>query len=101
MSEMENAALQEGTVTEGADQEKPKETKAEKFLRLAEQRTDKALKAICNLEGLSSTSAYEYTAEQVDYIFNTLETALQDIRKKFEAKGGKQKKEGFSFKNMS
>ncbi len=80
--------------------EKPKESKAEKFVRLAEPRTDKALKAIANLAGLANTGTYEYTSDQVEYIFTTLEQKLQDVRKMFEAKGGKEKQEAFSFSGM-
>ena len=80
--------------------ESKKESKAEKFVRLAEQRTDKALKAISNLAGLANTGSYEYTSEQAEYIFSTLEETLQEVKKKFEAKGGKNKKESFSFCGM-
>ena len=111
MSEMEReitmdeeVEVKEQEAAESANvivEEKPKESKAEKFVRLAEQRTDKALKAISNLAGLANTGSYEYTSEQAEYIFSTLEKTLQEVKKKFETKGGKGKKESFSFRGMA
>lgn len=50
------------------------ETKSAKFVRLAQQRVGKALKAIGLIANLSSRSGYEYTADQVTKI----KTALTD-----------------------
>ena len=47
------------------EKEKAGESKAEKFVRLAELRMTKALKGIENLANLSNRSSYEYTDEQV------------------------------------
>lgn len=69
----------------------PSETKAEKFKRLATQRTQKTLHSIESLSNLSS-SAYEYTPEQVESIFTAIEEAVADAKKKFE-KTGKKKAE--------
>ena len=59
------------------------ESKADKFKRLAAKRTNNALKQINNLGNLS-TSAYEYTPEQVEKIFGALQGALDECRAKFE-----------------
>lgn len=52
---------------------KQEETKAEKFIRLGEYRMNKAMDAIGRLEHLANKSAYEYTPEQVEAMFSTLE----------------------------
>ncbi len=59
------------------------ESKADKFRRLASKRTNNVLKQISGI-GKLSTSAYEYTPEQVDKIFSTLQDALDSARNKFE-----------------
>ena len=53
-------------------------TKAEKFIRIGEYRTNKAMDAIGRLENLSNRGAYEYTQEQVDT--NVPCTGEQDCR---------------------
>ena len=56
---------------------KQEETKAEKFIRLGEYRMNKAL------EHLANKSAYEYTPEQVEAMFSTLELRVADVKAKF------------------
>ena len=68
------------------------ESKADKFRRLASKRTNNALKQIEGI-GKLSTSAYEYTPEQVEKIFGTLQAAIDLNREKFN----KQKKESPEF----
>ena len=62
---------------------KQEETKAEKFIRLGEYRMNKAMDAIGRLEHLANKSAYEYTPEQVETMFSTLESRVADIKAKF------------------
>lgn len=60
------------------------ESKADKFKRLATNRVNNAIKQIENL-GKLSTSAYEYTDEQIDMIEGALreatDNALSKLRK--------------------
>ena len=61
------------------------ESKADKFRRIASHRTNNALKQITGI-GKLSTSAYEYTPEQVEKIFGALQQALDDAKSRFEKK---------------
>lgn len=59
--------------------------RAEKFVTLAEARTNKALNAIRLLGNLSNKANYKYTEEQVNQIFETLEQQLRDTKRRFFA----------------
>ena len=69
------------------------ETKTEIFIRLAKPRVERVLKALSILSNCSNRSNYEYTQEQIDKIFNTLNEAIIETEKKFT----KSKKEAESF----
>jgi len=69
------------------------ESKADKFKRLASKRTNNAIKQIENI-GKLSTSAYEYTPEQVEKIFDALQHTLDTAKAKFSKT--KTEKETFS-----
>lgn len=69
------------------------ETKAQKFVRLAEPRVTRACKAISLVANLAGSS-YEYTEEQVDTMFAAMQEELNNARAAF-SKGEKTKK--FSF----
>lgn len=60
-----------------------KETKRQKFVRLAEMRTNKILKMMQLLGNCSSRTNYEYTEEDVKKIFNVLEKELKNTKNKF------------------
>lgn len=60
------------------------ETKSEKFIRLAQKRTESIAKEIKLLSNLSNKSNYSYNQEQVDKIFSYIEYELQRARNKFE-----------------
>lgn len=60
------------------------ETKRDKFVRLAETRTNKILNMIELLGNLSNQSAYDYTKSDVDQIFNAIESSLKDSKRRFE-----------------
>ena len=62
--------------------ENGKETKAERFVRLAEPRVGRACKAI-SLIGNFATGDYEYTEQQVDAMFNAMQEALNTARAKY------------------
>lgn len=59
------------------------ESKREKFVRLAENRTNKALEIIRLLGNLSNRSVYEYTAADVEKIFSALECEIALAKKQF------------------
>lgn len=62
--------------------ENPNETKAERFVRLAEPRVSRACKAI-SLIGHLAASSYEYTDQQVDAMFKAMQDELNAQRAKF------------------
>ncbi len=61
-----------------------KETKRQKFVRIAETRTNSVLEKVRVLSNCSNPYAYEYTNEDVREIFGTIEQALKKARAKFE-----------------
>ena len=63
-------------------------TKAERFLRVAESRMDRALKALELVGGLAGTG-YESTAEQQVAMFEALLAALEAARSRFEPRPAK------------
>ncbi len=75
------------------------ETKRERFVRIAEARTNKILDMMRLLGNCSSKSNYDYTEEDVRQIFNALEKELRNTKslflgeeakeEKFKLKGGK------------
>ena len=58
------------------------ETKAQKFTRLAETRTNKAIKSI-ELIGNLATSNYEYNKAQALTIIKELKTTIKDVEQQF------------------
>lgn len=60
------------------------ETKREKFTRLAEARTNNALKQISLIGNLANTSNYEYDARDVDKILKTLRNAVNELEITFK-----------------
>lgn len=62
---------------------KPEESKREKFVRLAEARTNKIIDTLQLLGNCSNTSAYEYTQKDIDQIFQAIETEVREAKKKF------------------
>ncbi|MCM1410870.1 MAG: hypothetical protein NC305_10035 [Lachnospiraceae bacterium] len=79
---------------------KAEETKAEKFIRLGEYRMNKAMDAIGRIENLANRSAYDYTPEQVEAMFSTLESKVAEVKAKFAAKKAKEST-AFSFGNRA
>jgi hypothetical protein len=68
------------------------ENKKDNFKRIAENRTNKILDMISLLGNLSNTSFYEYTDEQIDTMFDAIQTELDKQREKFSKKKGAKKK---------
>ena len=59
------------------------ETKREKFIRLAEARTNKIIDTLQLLGNLSNTSTYEYSKKDVDQMFKAIEEAVNDAKAKY------------------
>ena len=59
------------------------ESKREKFLRLANARTNKILEMLNLLGNLSNTSNYEYSQKDVNLIFKAIEQEIKENKKKF------------------
>jgi len=68
------------------------ESKEEKFRRLATQRTNVALEKLRILGNLSNRANYNYTDDQVQKIFYTIENQLKAVKARFTLK----KKKTFS-----
>lgn len=62
---------------------KERETKRDKFVRLAEARTNKIINMIQLLGNCSNANAYDYTPKDVEKIFKTIQAELDEARKKF------------------
>ncbi len=67
----------------GLSMSKGQETKREKFVRLAEARTNKIIDMLQLLGNCSNSSVYDYTQQDVDKIFAAIETAVREAKKKF------------------
>ena len=68
------------------------ENKHDKFKRLASKRVNDLMKKIKNIGNLSSAN-YEYSDEEVEKIFLSLQEALDNAKAKFQK--GKAKKDSF------
>ena len=62
---------------------KEQETKRDKFIRLAEARTNKIIDMIQLLGNCSNQSQYEYTQKDVSKIFGAIQAELDDAKKRF------------------
>ena len=71
------------------------ESKRERFVRLAEARTNKILDMIKLLGNCSSKSNYDYTDEDVKKIFGAIERELKNTKAKFNGTSV-QKKDRFT-----
>lgn len=59
--------------------------KREKFIRLAEGRTQSALDAIRKLGNLSNRRAYEYSEADIKKIIKALRDATSEVERKFSS----------------
>lgn len=73
------------------------ETKRERFVRVAEARTNKILDMVKLLGNCSSKSNYEYTEEDVRKIFGAIDREIKIARAKFND-ADPQKEERFTLK---
>ena len=70
--------------------------KLERFNKLAEQRMNKALKAISLISNLSNRATYHYTQEHVTQMFTALKDAVAEAEASFQPKQEPAKKFTFS-----
>lgn len=63
--------------------ENENETKRERFVRLAENRTNKIINMIQLLGNCSNRSIYDYTESDVEQIFSAIENSMKEARRKF------------------
>lgn len=61
-----------------------KEDKKDKFIRIAEARTNKIIDMIRLLGNCSNKASYEYTKEDVKKIFSAIEDELKSAKAKFD-----------------
>jgi len=61
-----------------------KETKKERFKRIAEKRTQNILHAIRNLSGLSNRKVYEWETGQLERIWEAIEKEIEDCKNSFK-----------------
>jgi hypothetical protein len=62
----------------------PMETKAQKFQRLANLRTNLILDDLRKIGSLSNKYHYEYSEEEINRIFDTIESAVIDAKSRFQ-----------------
>ena len=74
-----------------------KEDRHDKFVRLAETRTQKALDAIRLIGNLSNQSTYDFSDSEVRQIFKALDEEVKVARERFNKSGGS-RAGGFSLK---
>lgn len=68
------------------------ESKHDKFLRIAEARTNKIIDMISLLSNCSNKATYEYDETDVKKIFSALEQELKSCKSKFQDSGQKDNK---------
>lgn len=64
---------------------KPGETNRERFIRIAESRTQKIIDMIDLLGNCSNQYNYEYTQKDVDKMFSAIDAALKASKARFTA----------------
>ncbi len=64
------------------------ETPAQRFVRLAENRTNQALSAIDRLSQCATSKTKEHSAEQASSIVGALKTAVAQLERAFTAPAG-------------
>lgn len=60
------------------------ESKSERFVRIAEARTNKIIDMVQLLGNCSNRATYDYTKEEVKKIFDAIESELKIAKSKFD-----------------
>lgn len=76
--------------TPAASESSTPETKEQKFVRLAEKRTTRAINALRSVRKLSNRASYQYTDDDVAIIHSALEAEVKELGKAFASHSGKQ-----------
>lgn len=66
------------------------ESNRERFVRIAEARTQKIIDTIRLLSNCSNSYVYEYTQKDIDKIFSTIDTELKIAKNKFASNDTKE-----------
>lgn len=74
---------------------KAKESKTDTFIRLAKPRVENVLRTLRILGNCSKRNNYEYTQEQIDKIYATLQEGLNNMINKYTP--SKKEQESFEF----
>jgi len=61
-----------------------KETKEERFKRIAEKRVQNIIHAIRNLSGLSNKKVYEWKTEQLEKIWKAIDKEVENCKDSFK-----------------
>lgn len=69
-----------------------KEKKREKFVRLAEARTNKIIEMLRLLGNCSSKANYEYTDDDIRKIFSTIDKEVKNTKNRFLGIDGKEER---------
>lgn len=69
-----------------------KESKRERFVRLAEARTNKILNMVQLLGNCSNPNQYEYSDKDVNKIFKTIQAELDEAKRRFSKQDNKENK---------
>lgn len=74
------------------------ETKHDKFIRLAETRTNKIIDMIQLLGNCSNQSVYEYSDQEVNKIFFAIQKELETAKQRFQVSSSKRNDSKFKLK---
>lgn len=66
-----------------------RETKRDKFVRLAENRTNNIIKNLNLLGNLNNSNYYDYSKSDIDKIFRAIKSSYESSRKRFDESGAK------------
>ena len=72
------------------------ETRAEKFVRLAEKRMSRTIKSVLSVSKLSNRASYEFTEEQAAQVVQALRDAVAIVEARF-AEPDTKDEGGFTF----
>lgn len=74
-------------------------TKRERFKKVASYRIQKVIDFLSLLSNCSNRNNYEYSEEDVAYMFDEISKALKECKSAYSSELGKEKGQAFSFKD--
>jgi hypothetical protein len=63
--------------------------KRERFVRIAEARTSRAIKSVRLIKNLNNKYLYEYESEEINLIISTLQNEVDELTRTFQNKTSK------------